>query len=107
MKEIRVELPGHLRKLAGVEGELRVGVAGLVTMRAVLDALEAQHPSLQGTIRSHETGHRRPFLRFFAEETNLSHEAMDAELPVSVADGRELLIILAAIAGGDGTFAHL
>lgn len=97
---IRVELPAHLRTLAQVHGEVHLEVEGTATLRSVLDALEARYPMLCGTIRDHETQVRRPFLRFFACEEDLSHESPDAPLPDAVAKGREPLIILGAIAGG-------
>ena len=86
---IRVELPAHLRTLAGVEGEVTLDVEGPVTQRAVLDALEAKYPMLCGTIREHVTLKRRAFLRFFACEEDLSHESPDALLPEAVANGKE------------------
>jgi sulfur-carrier protein len=97
---IRVELPTHLRRLASVEGEVKLEVAGPVTQRTVLDALEARYPMLRGTIRDHGSVERRPMLRFFACEEDLSHESPDAPLPEAVASGKELFIVLAAIAGG-------
>ncbi|MGE0592186.1 MAG: MoaD/ThiS family protein [Vicinamibacterales bacterium] len=97
---IRVELPAHLRTLAGVDGEVRVHVAGAVTQRAVLDALEATYPVLRGTIRDHGTLARRPFLRFFACEQDLSHAGPDAPLPAAVGAGREPFLIVGALAGG-------
>ncbi len=97
---IRVLLPYHLRTLAGVSGEVQIDVNGRPTQRAVLDALEARYPMLRGTIREHETGQRRAFLRFFACEEDLSHESPDAELPEAVASGKEPFVILGAIAGG-------
>jgi molybdopterin converting factor small subunit len=97
---IRVELPTHLRTLAGVKGEVTLDVAGQVTMRSVLDALEAKYPTLEGTIREHGTRKRRPFLRFFACEEDLSHESPDALLPEVVANGKEPLLIIGAVAGG-------
>ena len=97
---IRVELPAHLRTLAGVKGEVTLDLAGPVTLRSVLDALEAKYPTLQGTIRDHGTLKRRSFLRFFACEEDLSHESPDAPLPDAVASGAEPFIILGAIAGG-------
>jgi hypothetical protein len=97
---IRVVLPAHLRTLAGVEGEVRVDVAGPVTLRAVLDALEARYPVLRGTIRDHGTQRRRAFLRFFACEEDLSHEPPDAPLPGAVASGAAPLLIVGAVAGG-------
>ena len=97
---IRVTLPAHLRKLAQVEGEVRLDLDGQVTQRAVLDALEARYPMLQGTIRDHVTQRRRAFVRFFACEEDLSHEPPDAPLPEAVATGAELFRIVGAIAGG-------
>jgi hypothetical protein len=97
---VRVELPYHLRQLAGVSAEVSLEVPGLVTMRAVLDALENRYPTLQGTIRDHSTGQRRPLLRFFACEEDLSFTPLDAPLPDAVARGVEPVIILGAIAGG-------
>ena len=97
---VRVELPAHLRTLAGVAGEVRLQVPAPVTMGAVLDALEAQHPALRGTIRDYGSGERRAFLRFFAEEEDLSHRRMDAELPQSVVRGEHSLLVTGAIAGG-------
>ena len=93
-------LPQHLRTLAGVDGEVALEVAVPVTVRRVLDALEAQHPMLRGTIREYGSGERRAFLRFFACEEDLSHESMDAELPREAAEGNEPLLIIGAIAGG-------
>jgi molybdopterin converting factor small subunit len=97
---IRVVLPAHLRTLAGVSGEVSVDVAGGVTQRAVLDALEAKYPVLRGTIRDHVTKCRRPFVRFFACEEDLSNEALDALLPEQVAKGTEPYLIVGALAGG-------
>jgi sulfur-carrier protein len=97
---IRVELPAHLRTLAGVKGEVTLEVAGAATLCAVLDALEAKYPMLEGTIRDHGTLRRRVFLRFFACEEDLSHESPDALLPEAVAAGREPLLIIGAVAGG-------
>jgi molybdopterin converting factor small subunit len=97
---IRVELPAHLRTLARVDGEVMLDVRGEVTTRAVLDALEASYPVLRGTIRDHETKRRRPFLRFFACEEDLSHESPDAALPPAVASGREPFLVIGALAGG-------
>jgi len=97
---IRVELPTHLRRLANVEGEVKFDLAGPVTQRTVLDALEARYPMLRGTIRDHGSVMRRPMLRFFACEEDLSHESPDAPLPEAVASGKEPFIVLAAIAGG-------
>jgi molybdopterin synthase sulfur carrier subunit len=97
---IRVELPGHLRTLARIEGEVRLDVEGNVTQRSVLDALEARYPALNGTIRDQVTRQRRPFLRFFACGADLSHESPDAALPGPVVSGAEPLLIVGAIAGG-------
>lgn len=97
---IRVWLPPHLRTLARVESEVELDVSGEVTVRAVLDALEARYPVLQGTIRDHVTKQRRPFLRFFACEEDVSHEPPEARLPDAVASGKEPLLIIGAIAGG-------
>jgi molybdopterin synthase sulfur carrier subunit len=97
---IRVVLPVHLRTLAGVPREVEVAVDGAPTQRTVLDALEARYPMLRGTIRDHATQRRRPYVRFFACEEDLSHEAPDALLPEQVADGREPFIVLGAMAGG-------
>jgi sulfur-carrier protein len=97
---IRVQLPAHLRTLAHVDGEVTFEIEGPVTQRSVLDALEARYPALCGTIRDHATQTRRPFVRFFACEEDLSHESPDAPLPDAVAQGAEPLVILGAIAGG-------
>jgi molybdopterin synthase sulfur carrier subunit len=97
---IRVALPAHLRTLARVEGELKLEVRGQVTQRSVLDALEAVYPMLRGTIRDHVTQERRAFLRFFACEEDLSHEAPDTALPEAVVSGKEPFLIIGAIAGG-------
>ncbi|WP_213806830.1 MoaD/ThiS family protein [Granulicella sp. dw_53] len=97
---IRVELPGHLRTLAGVSGEVTLEVEGQTTVRTVLDALEERHPMLRGTIRDQRTGERRAFLRFFACEEDLSHEGLDVVLPEAVAAGREPLLVIGAVAGG-------
>ncbi len=97
---IRVILPAHLRTLAHVGGDLELEVEGRVTQRSVLDALEARYPMLRGTIRDHVTQQRRPFLRFFACEQDLSHEAPDAPLPDAVVSGAEPFLIIGAIAGG-------
>jgi hypothetical protein len=97
---IRIELPTHLRRLANVEGEVRLDVAGPVTQRTVLDALEAHYPMLRGTIRDHVTHKRRPMVRFYACEEDLSHEPPDALLPAAVASGAEVFMVLGAIAGG-------
>ena len=97
---IRVILPQHLRTLAHVGAEVQLGVESPITLRSVLDALEARYPMLRGTIRDHVTQQRRPFLRFFACEEDLSHESPDALLPDAVASGKEPLLIIGAIAGG-------
>jgi sulfur-carrier protein len=100
MSTVRVVLPFHLRTLAGVDKEVRLTVDGTVTQRSVLDALEAAYPVLGGTVRDHRTAARRPFVRFFACEEDLSHEPPDVPLPTSVAEGAEPFIVLGAIAGG-------
>ena len=97
---IRVVLPQHLRTLAKVGGEVELEVEGRVTQRSVLDALEARYPMLRGTLRDHVTQQRRPFLRFFACEEDLSHEPPDAPLPDAVVSGAEPFLIIGAIAGG-------
>jgi sulfur-carrier protein len=97
---IRVVLPAHLRKLAHVDGEVQLEVEGQATPRAVLDALEARYPMLRGTIRDHVTQRRRPFVRFFACEQDLSHEPPDAPLPEAVATGAEAFLVVGAMAGG-------
>jgi hypothetical protein len=97
---IRVTLPQHLRTLAHVGNEVRVDVEGRATLRSVLDALEASYPMLRGTIRDHVTLQRRPFLRFFACEEDLSNESPDTPLPEAVTSGKEPLLIIGAIAGG-------
>jgi hypothetical protein len=97
---IRIELPAHLRTLARVGSEVSVDVDGSITQRSVLDALEATYPVLRGTIRDHGTLKRRPFLRFFACEQDLSHDAPDAPLPEPVARGTEPFLVIGALAGG-------
>ena len=97
---IRVVLPAHLRTLARVDDEVTLDVASPVTQRSVLDALEARYPMLAGTIRDHVTQRRRPFLRFFACEQDLSDEPLDAPLPEAVARGTEPYHVVGAIAGG-------
>ncbi|HZP03923.1 MAG TPA: MoaD/ThiS family protein [Terracidiphilus sp.] len=100
MPTIRVQIPYHLRNLAQVQGELQLEVVEPITLRAVLDALEVRYPMLRGTIRDHDTGVRRPFLRYFACEEDLSLNAPDTLLPEAVVQGREPLLIIGAIAGG-------
>jgi molybdopterin converting factor small subunit len=97
---IRVVLPAHLRTLARVDGEVKLQVEGPATQASILDALEAGYPELKGTIRDHVTQRRRPFVRFFACEQDVSHEPPDAPLPDAVAGGREPFMIIGAIAGG-------
>ena len=97
---IRVALPPHLRKLAHVDGEVKLDVEGQATQRSVLDALEAKYPMLRGTIRDHVTQKRRAFVRFFACGQDLSHEPPDAPLPDAVATGAEPFMIVGAISGG-------
>jgi molybdopterin synthase sulfur carrier subunit len=97
---IRVGLPAHLRKLAHVDREVELDVTGPVTQRSVLDALEARYPMLRGTIRDQITQQRRPFVRFFACEEDLSHEPPDAALPDKVVSGAEPLLIIGAMSGG-------
>ncbi len=97
---IRVVLPAHLRTLARVDGEVTLDVEGPVTQRSVLDALEVRYPMLRGTIRDHVTQRRRPFVRLFACEQDLSHEPPDTPLPDAVATGAEPLFIVGAMAGG-------
>lgn len=100
MQTVRVQIPFHLRTLAGVEGEVQVELEGVVTQRAVLDALESRFPMLRGTIRDHGTLRRRPFIRFFACENDLSHNSPDDPLPEAVARGAEPFLVVGAIAGG-------
>jgi molybdopterin converting factor small subunit len=97
---IRVTLPAHLRKLAQVDGEIQLEIAGQITQRTVLDALEGRFPMLRGTIRDHATQKRRAFVRFFACGQDLSHEPPDAMLPAAIASGAEAFMIIGAIAGG-------
>jgi hypothetical protein len=97
---IRVLLPYHLRTLANVGAEVKLEVGGLITQRSILDALEARYPVLRGTIRDHATSQRRPLLRFFACEEDVSHESPDAPLPEAIASGAEPFLIVGAIAGG-------
>ena len=93
-------LPYHLRNLAKVGPEIELEIEGPVTQRAVIDAIEARWPMLRGTIRDYATGRRRPFLRFYACEEDLSHESPDAPLPAAVVEGREPYLVIGAIAGG-------
>ncbi len=97
---IRVVLPAHLRTLARVNGEVTFEITGELTQRALLDALESRYPMLRGTIRDHVTQRRRPYVRFFACETDLSHQPSDAPLPQPVADGSEPFLVVGAMAGG-------
>jgi sulfur-carrier protein len=97
---IRVVLPSHLRVLASVDREVRLEVPGPVTQRAILDALESRYPALCGTIRDHITQQRRPLVRFFACEEDISHDSPDVPLPEKVANGTEAFYIIGAIAGG-------
>ena len=97
---IRIMLPFHLRNLAHVGSEVTLEIEGTVSQRSVLDALEARYPMLRGAIRDHQTQQRRPFLRFFACEEDLSHNPPDTPLPDAVASGKEPLIVIGAIAGG-------
>ena len=97
---VRLELPAHLRTLARIHGEVSVDAAEPVTLRSVLDALERDYPMLRGTIRDQNTLQRRAFLRFFACETDISHQAHDTLLPVEVVSGKEPLLIIGAVAGG-------
>jgi sulfur-carrier protein len=100
IRRVRVVLPYHLRNLARVGSEVELEIAGAVTVRSVVDTVEARYPMLLGTIRDQGTKHRRPFLRFFACEEDWSHESIDAPLPDAVAEGKEPLLIVGAIAGG-------
>ena len=97
---VRVALPFHLRKLAGVESEVDLAIEGAVTQRSILDALEARYPVLRGTIRDHVTQKRRAFVRFFACEQDLSHDPPDNPLPDAVAAGDDSCVVLGAMAGG-------
>ena len=97
---IRVALPAHLRILARVNGEVELHVEGQATQRSLLDALEAAYPALCGTLRDHVTRQRRPFVRFFACEQDLSHESPDTPLPAAVVSGTEPFLVVGAIAGG-------
>ena len=97
---IKVVMPAHLRTLAGVKGDVMVQVDGEVTRRSILDALEKQYPMLRGTIREHVSGERRPFLRFFACNEDVTHESPDKPLPEEIASGAEPFYVVGAIAGG-------
>ena len=97
---IRVVLPAHLRKLAHVDGEVSLEIAGQITQRSILDALEARYPMLRGTIRDHANGKRRAFVRFFACGEDLSHDSPDTPLPEAIATGAQPFMIVGAIAGG-------
>ena len=97
---VQVQIPYHLRNLARIDGDVTLEVASPVTIRSLLDALEARYPMLCGTIRDHDTLQRRPFLRFFACEEDLTHQSPDVPLPDAVASGKEPLLIIGAIAGG-------
>ena len=97
---IRVVLPSHLRALARIDGEVHLEVVGPVTQRSVLDELEARYPALRGTIRAHDGGRRRAFMRFFACEQDLSHLSPDSELPEAISTAREPFLVIGAIAGG-------
>ena len=97
---IRVLLPFHLRTIARVTGEVELEIEGPITQRSILDTLEARYPMLRGTIRDHISHHRRPFLRFFACERDLSNELPDSPLPSAVASGEDLFMIIGALAGG-------
>jgi len=100
MNMVRVELPQHLRTLARVGPEISIDIPGQVTQRSIIDAIEASYPMLRGTIRDYATDRRRPFLRFYACEEDLSHELPDVPLPEPVASGREPFLIVGALAGG-------
>lgn len=97
---IRVVLPAHLRTLAAVQGEVTIPVKGEITIKTLLDALEAKFPMLRGTIREHITFKRRPFLRYFACQEDLSHESPDTPLPEAVASGKEPFLVVGSVAGG-------
>lgn len=100
MSRIRLEIPQHLRTLSGAGRETTLDVPGVVSIKSVLDALEARYPMLEGTIRDHDTLERRAFLRFFVCEEDWSHEPMDKPLPEAITSGREPLLVIGAIAGG-------
>jgi sulfur-carrier protein len=97
---IRVVIPYHLKNLANISGEVELEIAGSVTLRSVLDALEARYPVLRGTIRDHDTGNRRAFLRFYACEQDFSNDSPDTPLPAAVVSGAEPFLVIGAIAGG-------
>jgi molybdopterin synthase sulfur carrier subunit len=97
---VRVELPAHLRTLAGVQLEVSLDIDGAVTTRSILDTLEARYPMLSGTMRDHGTGKRRPFVRFFACGQDLSLESADTPVPADIASGKEPFLVIGAIAGG-------
>lgn len=101
MVQVRVELPYHLRNLAGLSDEVVIALEGPATQRSLLDALEARYPMLRGTIRDHQTKLRRPYLRFYANEQDLSHESLDAPLPDAVISGREPFLVIGAMSGGE------
>ena len=100
MTTIRVVIPAHLRTIAKVSGEVELEIDGAATIAAVLDAMEAKFPALQGTIRDHVTKHRRPFIRFFACSEDMSHDPPETELPEAVKSAAEPFLIIGAIAGG-------
>ena len=100
MAAIRVSLPTHLKTLSCVDGEIVMDVDGAVTQRSVIDAVEARYPMLCGTIRDHVTKKRRPFIRFYACEEDLSNEPLDAPLPEAVANGKETYLVVGAVTGG-------
>ena len=97
---IRVQLPTHFKRLAGVDGEVRVAVTGPVTIGSVMDALEAAYPMLKGTVRDHGTLRRRAFVRYFTCKEDWSHEATDRLLPAAVAEGKELFMVVGSLSGG-------
>lgn len=97
---IRVKLPVHLKTLSQVSSEVELEIEGTVTQRSILDALEVRYPMLKGTIRDHNTGERRPYIRFFACKEDVSHESADDPLPEEIATGEELFLIIGAISGG-------
>ncbi|HEX6993690.1 MAG TPA: MoaD/ThiS family protein [Gammaproteobacteria bacterium] len=97
---IRVVLPQHLRRLAGIDGEVHLAVDAPVTQSSILDALEARYPMLRGTVRDHVTKKRRPLVRFFACQEDVTHEPPDAPLPAAIASGAEPFLIIGAVAGG-------